>query len=334
MSLSQNVAAFQQTGDQLRDQYLAVRLEEAAEAGVVEIVQLATYALPVAVSPWNKMLLGLIAGLMLGTGFALIREKMDHSINRPEQIEQILLIPNLAVIPDAGPYLLEPGGNGDGDRNALNTPGAEAYRILRANLLFSQGGLKSLVVTSATPGEGKTTTAVNLAAAMARQGLHVLLMECDLRRPSLSRLFETQNGGFDLEDVLLENRAWREAIHPSGIAGLDVLLASRSLPRAAEYLAGADMKELLDTLTGQYDIVILDTSPLLVAADAAVLGAIADGVLLVVRATHTDREAVQRAVHQLALVGARVVGTVLNDPSGSMSRYKSYYDYTAEYEVT
>ena len=332
--LSQNVAALQQMSDQLREQYQAVRLDEVAESGLVEIVQLAATSYPVPVSPWNKMLLGLVAGLMLGSGIALVREKMDHSINRPEEIEEFLLIPNLAVIPDAGPYLLESGSNGDGARGALDTPGAEAYRILRANLLYSQGTIKTLVVTSATPGEGKTTTAANLSAAMARQGLRVLLMECDLRRPSLARFFGSRDGGLDLGDVLLENRPWREAIFPSGVPGLDLLLASKSVPRGAEYLAGADMKGLLDELSEQYDMIILDTSPLLVAADAAVLGAIADGVLLVVRATHTDREVVQRAMHQLALVGAQVVGTVLNDPEGSMARYKSYYDYTAEYSST
>ena len=92
------------------------------------------------------------------------------------------------------------------------------------------------------------------------------------------------------------------------------------------------MKSLLDQLSMEYDMVILDTSPLLVAADATVLGAIVDGVLLVVRATQTEREAVQQAMHHLTLVGARVVGTVLNDPEGVVSRYSTYYDYSAAYE--
>jgi capsular exopolysaccharide synthesis family protein len=330
--LTQNVQALQQTADRLRDQYQTVRLEEAAEAGLVEIVQLATGAYPGTVNTWRTLFLGLLAGLIMGSAVALVREKMDHSINRPEDIEQYLLIPNLAVIPGTTPYLLESGSNGD-SRGSLDPPGAEAYRILRANLLFSQGGLKTLVVTSAAPGEGKTLTAVNLSAAIARQGLRVLLMECDLRRPSLAGFFDDQDGRIDLMEVLLENRAWREAIVPSGVAGLDLLLASRTVPRASEYLAGPEMKKLLNELATQYDMVILDTSPLLVAADAAVLGAIADGVLLIVRATHTDREAVQQAMHQLDLVGAKVVGTVLNDPDGSMARYKTYYDYSAEYEA-
>jgi Mrp family chromosome partitioning ATPase len=112
-----------------------------------------------------------------------------------------------------------------------------------------------------------------------------------------------------------------------------VILAGRSIPRAAEFLGGEEMKRLLKELSAEYDIVILDTSPLLVAADATVLGAIVDGVLLVVRATRTDRGAVEQAVHQLGLVGANIVGTVLNDPEGNASRFGSYYDYSAEYEV-
>jgi capsular exopolysaccharide synthesis family protein len=157
-------------------------------------------------------------------------------------------------------------------------------------------------------------------------------MECDLRRPTLSRYFEGQNG-IDLTNVILEDRAWREAIHTSGVPGLDLLLASRAVPRAGEYLAGAEMKQLIDDISQEYDMVILDTSPLLVAADATVLGAIVDGVLLVVRTTRTDREALQQAVHQLNLVGAHVVGTVLNDPEGAVGKYSNYYyDYSAEYE--
>jgi capsular exopolysaccharide synthesis family protein len=332
MNLTQNLGALQQMGDQLREQYQAVRLEEAAEGGLVEIVQHATGSVPLSASPWNRLFLGLIAGLMLGGGMAVIREKLDHSINRPEQIEEFLLVPNLAVIPQATPYLLDSGTNGSG-RSALEPPGAEAYRVLRTNLLFAEGQLKTLVITSAAPGEGKTMTAVNLAAAIARQGLRVLLMECDLRRPSLSRYFEGQNG-IDLTNVILENRAWREAIHSSGVPGLDLLLASRSVPRAGEYLAGSEMKQLIDEISQEYDMVILDTSPLLVAADATVLGAIADGVLLVVRTTRTDREALQQAVHQLSLVGAHVVGTVLNDPEGAVGKYSNYYyDYSAEYEA-
>jgi len=333
MYLTQNLTALQQTGDQLREQYQSARLEEAGEAGQVEIVQLATRALPQAKSPWMKLFVGLLGGLMLGCGLALVRERMDRSINRPEEIEQFLMIPNLAVIPEASTRLLESGPNGNAFRSATDPPGAEAYRVLRTNLLFSQGHLKTMVVTSATPGEGKTMTAANLAAACARQGKRVLLMECDLRRPSLTRYFKSK-AEIDVSHVLTEGRPWQEAVRPSGVAGLDVMLAAKPVPQAGEILAGSEMEGLLAQLSASYDLVILDTSPLLVAADAIVLGAIVDGVLLVVRTTHTNREAVQQAVHQLSLVGAHIVGTVLNDPEGAVGRYGHYYyDYSYSYEA-
>ena len=240
--LTQNLAALQQMGDQLREQYQAVRLEEAGEAGQVEIVQLASGSMPLQAGSYLKLFLGLLTGLMLGVGIAFARERMDRSINRPEEIEEMLLVPNLAVIPQASPYLLEANGNGDSHSGIAQEPeGAEAYRILRANLLFSQGALKTLVVTSAAPGEGKTMTAVNLAASLARQGLRVLLMECDLRRPSVNRYFDSPEGS-DLASVLRDGRPWDQAITPTSVPGLDVLLAGHTFPRAAEFLAGPEMK--------------------------------------------------------------------------------------------
>jgi receptor protein-tyrosine kinase len=269
---------------------------------------------------------------MVGGGVAMAREMFDDSIGSPQEIENILLVPNLAVIPEASSYLLESPSNGGGSPGAFQSPGTEAYRILRTNLLFSQKNLKTLVVTSAAPGEGKTMTSVNLAAAYARQGWKVLLMECDLRRPSLDQYFENSPES-NLTDVLFEGRDWREVVQRTKVPGLFVLLAGQSRPRATEFLGGDEMKRLLANICTEFDTVILDTSPLLVAADATVLGAIVDGVLLVVRASRTDRGAVEQAVHQLSLVGANIVGTVLNDPEGATSRYGNYYDYSAEYKI-
>lgn len=329
--LTSNLEALQVMGDQLRDQYQEVRLEEAAEAGLVEVVQLSTRALQGSSNTWIILLLGLVVGLMLGSGAAVAREMFDDSINSPKEIEDMLLVPNLAVIPKASPELLE-SRNNNGLGHALNSAGTEAYRILRTNLLFSQNGLKTLLITSAAPGEGKTMTSLNLAAAYARQGKKVLLLECDLRRPSMGKYFQNSLEA-DLTDILFESVDWRKSIQSTKIPGLDVLLAGRSIPRAAEVLDGVEMKRLLDELSAQYEMIILDTSPLLVAADATILGAIVDGVLLVVRATHTDRGAVEQALHQLELVGANVVGTVLNDPEGMTSRYGNYYEYSKEYEA-
>jgi capsular exopolysaccharide synthesis family protein len=333
--LTQNLSALQQMGDQLRDQYQAVRLEEASEIGMVEIVQLSTRALPQPSKARVMLGLALVVGLMLGGGAAFAREMLDDSMSTPKDVEEALLVPNLAVIPAASAYLTDGATNGR-KADDIESRGQEAYRVLRTNLLFSRDQLKTLVVTSAAPGEGKTMTSVNLAAAYARQGLKVMLMECDLRRPSLSRYFKDSTDsdiGNDIGSVLFDQRSWREAVHVSQIPGLHVLLAGRAFSQATESLGGEEMKKLLNELSSEYDIVILDSTPLLVAADATILGAIADGVLLVVRASQTDRAAVQQAVHQLELVGARVVGTVLNDPEGSVAKYSHYYDYSAEYEA-
>ena len=330
--LTQNLGALQFISTNLRDEYQEVRLEEAAETGLVEIVHLSTRALSMGSNDWVVLLLGLVVGLMVGGGVAMAREMFDDSIGSPQEIENILLVPNLAVIPEASSYLLESPSNGGGSPGAFQSPGTEAYRILRTNLLFSQKNLKTLVVTSAAPGEGKTMTSVNLAAAYARQGWKVLLMECDLRRPSLDQYFENSPES-NLTDVLFEGRDWREVVQRTKVPGLFVLLAGQSRPRATEFLGGDEMKRLLANICTEFDTVILDTSPLLVAADATVLGAIVDGVLLVVRASRTDRGAVEQAVHQLSLVGANIVGTVLNDPEGATSRYGNYYDYSAEYKI-
>jgi capsular exopolysaccharide synthesis family protein len=224
-------------------------------------------------------------------------------------------VPNLAVIPEVRPSLVEPALNGDFRPGPLQLAGIEAYRNLRTNLVSEWWGLKTLVVTSAHPGEGKTTTSTNLAATYARQGIKVVLVECDLRRPSLGRYFGITRE-VDLMDVLFEGQDWRKAIQMTKMPGLYVILGEKSFPRAGESLGGPEMKRLLAELSGEYDMVILDTSPLLVSTDAIVLGPLADAVLLVVRGTRTDRRTMADVVRRLRESGANVIGTILNDPEG------------------
>ncbi|HYO45377.1 MAG TPA: polysaccharide biosynthesis tyrosine autokinase [Gemmatimonadota bacterium] len=331
--LPRNLEVLQQTAEELRDKYREARLEESSETGPVEIVQLSSRTTPVRSIAWIKLLLGLAAGLILGGAAAVARERFADSIGHRrevreiketadveeievvEEIEETTPVPNLAVIPEVTPSLVEPVVKGDFRPGPLQSAGMEAYRTLRANLVSSRWGIKTLVVTSAHPGEGKTTTSTNLAATYARQGLKVVLVECDLRRPSLGRYFGISKDT-DLMDVLFENRDWRKAIQLTKMPGLYVLLGEKSFPRAGESLGGPEMKRLLAELSSEYDMVILDTSPLLVSEDATALGPIVDGVLLVVRATRTDRVTVEGIVRKLRLAGANVVGTILNDPEG------------------
>jgi capsular exopolysaccharide synthesis family protein len=351
-----DLESLRQTGEELRDRVREVRLEEASATGPVEIVQRSSRAIPVRSMPWIQLLLGLVGGLVLGTAAAVAREVFGGSADArreteetvaPGEIEEIASapaaegigspqeagevaapeegepeenppVPNLAVIPQVTPSLVEPAANGDFRLGPLQSAGMEAYRTLRSNLVSSRWGLKTLVVTSAHPGEGKTTTSTNLAATYARQGLKVVLVECDLRRPSLGRYFGISKD-VDLMDVLFENHDWRKAIQLTRMPGLYVLLGEKSFPKAGESLGGPEMKRLLAELSTEYDMVILDTSPLLVADDAIVLGPIVDGILLVVRATRTDRGTVEEIVRKLRMAGGNVVGTILNDPEGAGS---------------
>lgn len=213
--------------------------------------------------------------------------------------------------------------------------GAEAYRTLRTNLLFSAAvsALRRVVITSPGPAEGKSTTAANLAIAFAQQGHRVLLIDCDLRRARVHRLFDaSQSPG--LTNVLVSGVAPSEAIRPTKVDGLMILPSGALPPNPAELLGSAAMKALLDRLSESYDLLILDTPPLLAASDAAIVSRMVDGALLVVRAGTTERSAVQTSVQQLATVGARVLGTVLNDPDAEVPKYSRYYNYYNYYEYS
>jgi succinoglycan biosynthesis transport protein ExoP len=377
MRLTSRVQALGNVGEQIRTDYQRARMAEAVEAGDVDIVDLAD--LPYA-TLWTtasiKFLIGLMLGLLVGGGLALVLEGLNTSIRRPEDIESALHIPGLAVIPrlTSRPVLGRPRLGGllkgkkapQGPRSAAEaigtvaqpfSIGTEAFRMLRTSLIWSDGAdqLKTLMITSAAPGEGKTLTAANLSASFAHDGLQVLLVDCDVRRPRLHGLFRVPRSP-GLHDLLAPPNVGAgstvhslsfsahdsdgvdplaHALRPTPIRGL-TLLSCGALPTAASnLLSGVRMRSLLQELNQRFDLVILDTPPVLATADAGILGSLADGVLLVVRAGQTDRSAAQRAYQQLANGGARVVGAVLNDPKGEVSQYGDYYypyEYVAEKE--
>src|SRR5262249_41619977 len=198
--------------------------------------------------------------------------------------------------------------------------------------------LRTLVVTSAAPGDGKTLTAANLSASFAHDGLRVLLVDCDVRRPQLHGLFRAPRspglldllapptkptgGGevrsLSLADVVDDNNdPIAHVVRSTPFRGLSLLTCGTLPTNASNLLSGVRMRALLKVLTERFDLVILDTPPVLATADAGILGSLSDGVLLVVRAGQTDRSAAQRATAQLASSGARVLGVVLNDPKGA-----------------
>jgi capsular exopolysaccharide synthesis family protein len=195
------------------------------------------------------------------------------------------------------------------------------------------------VVTSAAPGEGKTLTAANLAVTLAYDGLKVLLVDCDIRRPRVHGLFRLPRSPGLMELLTTprepdgESGARSAMIRETSVAGLSVLTCGALPSNAANLLSSTRMRILLQELRTQYDIIVLDTPPVLATADAGIVASLTDGVLLVVRAGTTHRNAAQRAYQQLSNVGARVLGTVLNDPGGEVAKEGDYYypyDYAAE----
>jgi capsular exopolysaccharide synthesis family protein len=346
------VETFRREADRLREELQKAQIEEAAEGGQIDLVDPATLPTrPIGTGRTPRVVFALVIGLALGTLIAYVLENYTSVIRRREDMERVAMVPMLAVVPpltandSRGNRLLawmhpSQNANGNGRGNGLahrrelvtmvdtRSQAAEAFRTLRTNLLFSSAvqTMRQVIVTSAGPGEGKSTTAANLAVAFAQQGQRVLLIDCDLRRPRIHQVFgHAQIPG--LTNALVGNMSSAEAIHTTNIDGLSVLTAGPTPPNPAELLGGSRMGELLDTLAQSYDMVIIDTPPVLIASDAAILSRHVAGTLLVVRAGQTQAAALRDTMQQLATVGTHVTGTVLNDPDGEVAKFSSYYGY-------
>ncbi len=206
------------------------------------------------------------------------------------------------------------------------SPVSEAYRTLRTNLEFSSldRPLRTMVVTSAAPEEGKSTTLANLAVAIAQGGKKVILVDCDLRRPSQHRIFGVLNGKGLTTMVVDDEAVNAPPFQESGIEGLRLLPSGPLPPNPAELLASRRMEEIIGLLVEQADIVLFDAPPIIAVTDAAVLSSKVDGVLLVVNAGGTKRDHAQSAKTLLEKVNARLVGVVLNNVRFDTSLHRYY----------
>jgi succinoglycan biosynthesis transport protein ExoP len=277
--------------------------------------------------------LALVVGLALGIGLAFLRERLDDRLAGRQDFEEQVGAPVLAVVPKVAGWRKR-------DRTqlaALDLPRsapAEAYRTIRTNLQFTgrDGGFRILAVTSASLGEGKTTTVANLAVTLAQTGKRVIAVSCDLRKPRLHRFFGLEND-VGVTSVLTGGATLSSAAQR--VAKVETLrvLASGPVPsNPAELLGSEEMDGLLGVLRQHADYVLLDTAPALAVSDPLIVAPRADGVLLVADAGSTTRGAVAHVREQLEQVGANVVGGVFNnfDPSNAKyypSYYNSYYSY-------
>lgn len=265
--------------------------------------------------------LGLLAGLL----FALWRELADRSVRTPSELEELVGAPVLGAMA----Y----------DRAAANTPlitslgthhpRFEAVRILRTNLQFLDVDRdhKVITITSSLAGEGKSTTACNLAIALAQTGTRVVLVEGDLRRPRVSEYLSIEKS-VGLTTVLVGRVALDAALQQAGTPGLDVLTSGALPPNPSEILQTKAMTALIAELRHRYEVVLIDAPPLLPVTDASLLASISDGAILVVKHGSTGREQIRTATDRLQAVGARLLGTVLSmSPQRELSRYGYGYGY-------
>ncbi len=283
---------------------------------------------PVSPRKARNLALGLIGGLIGGLGLAFFLEYLDDSIKDPDDLERYLQVPFLGPVPILQPKL---AGERARDLLSLQEPRsvfAEAYRTVRTSLLFSSpdNPPRTIVVTSPGPQEGKSLTAVNLAVTLALTGNRVLLVDADLRRPRLHKVFGLQNA-FGLSSLVGGESEVGGAIQKTQVPSLMVMTSGPVPPNPSELLGSARMGKLLELLGGKFDRVVLDCTPLIAVTDATVLASRADGVILVIKAGATSRRVLQRGVRQLEDVQARVIGAILNqvDVRKSTYYYSPYY---------
>jgi succinoglycan biosynthesis transport protein ExoP len=325
--LQDQLVQFRNSYSALLSSYSAIGLAEANSGATVTVISPAMRpSVPIQPRTTRNTLFAVAVGAMLGIGLAFLLEYLDDTVKSPDDL-QIAGLTVVGVVQRVNPQ----GKNGAPHVFAMSQSrslAVEAYRTLRTNLQFSSldRPLRSLVVTSAVATEGKTTTASNLAVVMAQAGKRVVLVDADLRRPSAHKLFGLPNGT-GLTIALVEDpSALNGILQGTDVENLRVLSAGPVPPNPQELLGSQRMEELLHKLEEVADIVILDTPPTLVVADANVLAARADGVLLVVNTGHTRRAAVQRAAEGLRQVGANLLGGVLNMVDTGAGRSSYYYD--------
>lgn len=203
---------------------------------------------------------------------------------------------------------------------------SESYRTLRTNIHFSSFDkrIKTIVVTSSVPGEGKSTICANLAIVMAENGYKTVLIDCDQRSPRLHKLFNTSNEK-GLSDFLVGNIQFSEAVQKTEIPNLNIITSGTKPPNPSELVASEKMKKFIEDLKETYDYIILDTPPVIIVTDAQLLSTYADGCVLVVASSEVEKAAAVKAKELLEKVNAKILGVVLNKMDVKLKDYYGYY---------
>ncbi|HOE67210.1 MAG TPA: polysaccharide biosynthesis tyrosine autokinase [Candidatus Hydrogenedentes bacterium] len=295
---------------------------------------------------WITWLLGALVGLGVGFGLSIILEMLDTSIRGIEDVNDYIGLEVIGTIPEMkftrygrvrrrGNYVvLENDEQADACIVTLHDPKSpisEAYRALRTNFQFAniQSKARLVMVTSAVPGEGKTTTAVNLAITLADSGVKVLLIDTDLRRPHVHHVLKMERGP-GLADVLREGIDFHNVVRPTRVENLTIVSSGRVPPNPSELIGSERMQRLMDQLRHEFDMIIFDAPSILVVTDPVLLASHVDMVILVVSVNNARRETILRARRLLDAAQARVAGIVLNGLEATRRHYYYYYYYYDE----
>ncbi len=311
---------------------------------IVDVARVPTY--PIEPNIPRNLAFAFILGLTSGVGLAFLQEGLDNTVRTSEQAQMISGLPPLGMIPlpaktareGANPkrLVIATSAKEAVEMVAQSRPHsqmAESYRALRTSLLLTNLGAppKVIMVTSALPQEGKTTTSMNTALVLAQKGVRVLLIDADLRRPSIHKILG-MGPRSGLSNVLTGSATLQQTITRSSILpNLSILPAGTPPPNPAELLASTNMRDVLEELRGQYDHIVVDTPPTLSVTDAVVLSPRADAIVLVIRSGQTTKQALRRSRDILTQVNAKVSGVLLNAVDLSSPDYYYYYEYKSKY---
>ena len=322
--------------DLLIRRFKETSVTEEIDTGNIRIIDKAEYAYQVSPNTRRDLRLAAVIGLMIGLGLAFFIEYLDNTIKSPDEVEHYFKIPLLGVVLD---HTVKGRRQDDTNRKmeliTLEDPRSavsESYRGIRTRILFSttESQPKSILVVSAMESEGKTISSANLAVIMARTGSRVLLLDCDMRKPRLNGIF-----GFEREkgvsNVLVGDCSIADAVRKTDIENLYLMPCGQIPPNPSELLGSKAMREMLATLSQDYDRIVIDSPPVTAVTDAVVLSKVVDGVVIVLQANKTERVIVQRAIEQMKAVRAHLFGIILNKLDARMIKYYHLYSYFYRY---
>ncbi len=304
------------------------------------------------------LLIGLFLGLVLGLGLVFLLDQLDNTFKGPDEVERYLRLPNLGVVPDLlklngrgygytskpsapGPFLLLNRDSNNNGKEMVPVPNSvshsisqvsEAYRTIRTAIMLSRAGEppQTILISSSTRGDGKTTMVVNIAVVFAQMGAKVLIIDGDLRRPHCHKYLGCEKG-IGLAEALAGQVAIQEVIKPTSIASLFFVSAGSAVPNPAELLGSRKMFDILTSLREQYDFIFIDSSPAILVTDPILLSTMVDGVLLVVDGQNNPKKMVTEVRSRLGSARAKILGVVLNrvDLTRGHYNYYPYYYYDA-----